>query len=258
MAEYTKNFNLKKPAPDDFVDVADLNANFDTIDEEIMVAQDGSKQYYGTCTTTAATAAKVVTVEGDFELKEGVAVDVRFTYTNSASSPTLNVNGTGAKAIKKYGSTAPGTYMWYVNSIVRLIYNGTYWVMQNGTTATTTYYGVTKLNSSTNSTSNTEAATPSAVKAAMDKANAAQVKPTYTVSNLIASSWGQGGTYDFESSYPNATYDLEISPSSNCTKEQYEAFCNAMIIGNDSTNIIKALGEVPTVNIPIKIKVVSK
>lgn len=221
-------------------------------------AKGSSKQYYGTCSTSSATAAKVVNVEGAFVLEVGAAVDVRFTYTNTASAPTINVNGTGAKAIKKYGSTAPNTNQWYANSIVRFIYNGSYWIMQNGTTATTTYYGVTKLNSSTNSTSNTEAATPSAVKAAMDKANAAQVKPTYTVSNLIASSWGQGGTYDFESSYPNATYDLEISLSSTCTKEQYEAFCNAMIIGNDSTNIIKALGEVPTVNIPIKIKVVSK
>ena len=35
MAEYTKNLNLKKPAPDDFVDVADLNGNVDVIDEKI-------------------------------------------------------------------------------------------------------------------------------------------------------------------------------------------------------------------------------
>jgi len=176
MAEYTKNLNLKKPAPDDFVDVADLNGNFDTIDAEIKKAQDGSKQYYGICSTSTATAAKVVTVEGDFELKTGVAIDVKFSYANSAAAPTLNVNGTGAKSIKKYGSTAPNTYQWYANSIVNFVYSGTYWIMQNGTTATTTYYGITKLNSSTSSTSTTEAATPSAVKTAMDKANSAENK----------------------------------------------------------------------------------
>lgn len=172
MAEYTSNFNLKKPAPDDFVDVADLNGNFDTIDEELKKAQDGSKQYYGVCSTSGATAAKIVTVEGDFVLETGAAVDVRFNSANTASSPTLNVNGTGAKAIKKYGTTAPNTYMWYGNSIVRLIYNGSYWIMQNSTTATTTYYGITKLSNSTSSASQTEAATPYAVKTVMDKANA--------------------------------------------------------------------------------------
>lgn len=173
MAEYTKNLNLKKPEPDDFVNVADLNGNFDVIDEKIAEAAEGGKQYYGTCTTAAATAAKVVTADRDFVLETGAAIDVKFSYANSAASPTLNVGGTGAKAIKKYGNTAPNTYQWYAGAMVRFVYDGTYWIMEGGTTATTTYYGVTKLNSSTSSTSTTEAATPSAVKAAMDKANAA-------------------------------------------------------------------------------------
>lgn len=173
MAEYTKNLNLKKPAPEDFVDIADLNGNFDVIDEKIAEAAEGAKQYYGTCTTAAATAAKVVTADRDFVLETGAAIDVKFSYANSASAPTLNVGDTGAKAVKKYGNTAPNTYQWYAGAIVRFVYDGTYWIIEGGTTATTTYYGVTKLNSSTSSTSTTEAATPSAVKAAMDKANAA-------------------------------------------------------------------------------------
>lgn len=35
MATFTDNYNLKKPAPSDFVDVADLNGNMDIIDEEL-------------------------------------------------------------------------------------------------------------------------------------------------------------------------------------------------------------------------------
>lgn len=186
MAEYTKNLNLKKPAPDDFVDVADLNGNFDVIDEKIAEAAEGGKQYYGTCTTAAATAAKVVTADRDFVLETGAAIDVKFSYANSAASPTLNVGGTGAKYIKKYGNTAPNTYQWYAGAMVRFVYDGTYWIMEGGTIATTTYYGVTKLNSSTSSTSTTEAATSSAVKAAMDKANAALPKAGGTMTgNLV-------------------------------------------------------------------------
>ena len=84
-------------------------------------------------------------------------------------------------------------------------------------------------------------------------------KVTETViSTLFASNWTSEGVYSFESTYPHASYDLEISPSSTCTKEQLEAYCNAMIMGNDSSNAIKALGTVPTIDIPIKIKVVSK
>lgn len=53
----------------------------------------------GTCATAAATGAKVVTVSGNFVLKEGAMVGVKFTYPPTAFS-TLNVNGTGAKTIR--------------------------------------------------------------------------------------------------------------------------------------------------------------
>ena len=43
MATFTTNYNLRKPATSDLVDVTtDLNANFDTIDTEIKEAQDSS------------------------------------------------------------------------------------------------------------------------------------------------------------------------------------------------------------------------
>lgn len=128
--------------------------------------------FYATCSTSSSTAAKVAACAG-FSLSTGAAVAVKFTNTNTVSSPTLNVNGTGAKSIKKYGSTGPDTYMWNAGAVVEFIYDGTYWVMVNGTTATTTYYGLAKLSSSVSSTSTTLAATPSAVKQAYDKAVAA-------------------------------------------------------------------------------------
>ena len=35
MATYTTNYNLKKPADSDFINIADLNGNADIIDEEL-------------------------------------------------------------------------------------------------------------------------------------------------------------------------------------------------------------------------------
>lgn len=190
MATYTNKYDLKKPAPSDFADVADLNNNMDIIDE---VLDKKSNLTYCTCGTPASTSAKVATVTaGAFELKTGAPVDVKFTYSNTTNAPTLNVNGTGAKAIKKYGTLAPSAYMWQAGAIVRFIYDGTYWIMQNGTLATTTYYGVTKLNSSVNSTSSAEAATPSAVKQAYDLANAAIPGTQKAVANGVASLGADG------------------------------------------------------------------
>lgn len=54
--------------------------------------------YYGSCATAAATAAKTVTIDG-FVLEPGVRVSVYFSNMNTAASPTLNVSGTGAYTI---------------------------------------------------------------------------------------------------------------------------------------------------------------
>lgn len=146
------------------------NTNYDTEWIGPPSGGSGGGTAYGTCSTAAATTAKVVTSSG-FTLSTGAVISVKFTNYNTATAPTLNVNSTGAKTIKKYGTTAPDTYMWYSGAVVTFVYDGTYWIMQNGTTATTTYYGLTKLSDSTSSTSKTLAATANAVKQAYDLAN---------------------------------------------------------------------------------------
>jgi hypothetical protein len=56
---------------------------------------------YGTCSTAAATAAKVVNIidNPNWKLKTSSIIVVNSTNTNTAQNPTLNVNGTGAKPI---------------------------------------------------------------------------------------------------------------------------------------------------------------
>lgn len=58
-----------------------------------------NKMYICSCTTAANTAAKELSADGDFALEPGVMIAVKFTNSNTASSITLNVNSTGAKAI---------------------------------------------------------------------------------------------------------------------------------------------------------------
>lgn len=79
--------------------------------------------HYGTCSTEAATAAKTVSVTG-FTLATGAKVTVKFTVTNTASSPTLNVNSTGAKAIYYRGAAISAGYL-AANRTYTFVYNGT-------------------------------------------------------------------------------------------------------------------------------------
>src|SRR5574344_1034744 len=59
----------------------------------------------GTCSTASATAEKAVTLSG-FVLTAGATIQVTFTNANTATTPTLNVNGMGAKAIYNEAGTA--------------------------------------------------------------------------------------------------------------------------------------------------------
>ena len=89
---------------------------------------------YGTCSTAAGTAAKVVTCSDFSELVTGVTIHVKFTYSNTASNATLNVNSKGAKNLCSHGTTRVGTTertSWKAGAVVSLTYDGTSWVMND-------------------------------------------------------------------------------------------------------------------------------
>ena len=82
---------------------------------------------YGVCSTAAATAAKTVTISNSkFTLQTGATIVVKFTITNTAANPTLNVDGTGAKAIYYNGPAITAGYL-KANKVYEFIYNGTQW-----------------------------------------------------------------------------------------------------------------------------------
>lgn len=140
--------------------------------------KDKLKSYYGTCETAAGTQAKVVTCSG-FKLETGARITVKFTNAQTYNgTATLNVNSTGDINICRVGTTTTTRYYWTAGEVVDFVYDGTNYVMQGKGTATTTYYGLTKLSNSTSSTSTSLAATANAVKTAYDLANTANTQAT--------------------------------------------------------------------------------
>ena len=99
---------------------------------------DGSVGYirdrdYCVCSTEASTANKTATLDG-FTLVTGARVRVKFTNSNTASNPTLNITNTGNKSIKKYGTTSVGTTpgtSWNDGAIVTFTYDGVNWIMDS-------------------------------------------------------------------------------------------------------------------------------
>lgn len=83
----------------------------------------GNRTNYGTCSTAAATAAKVVSCNG-FGLVTGAEITVKFTVTNTAANPTLNVNSTGAKPVWYRGEAIAAGYL-AANRTYMFRYNGT-------------------------------------------------------------------------------------------------------------------------------------
>lgn len=96
--------------------------------------------YLGTCTTAAATGAKVATVE-TFPVDDngkpliGTEIAVKYTNTDSAKAAhTLNVNGTGAAqvwyntAAVTSTTAAQATSFGTANQYIYYVWDGTYWI----------------------------------------------------------------------------------------------------------------------------------
>jgi hypothetical protein len=125
---------------------------------------------YGYCTTASKTVAKAVTVSPAVtELETGLTIAVKFQYANGVANPTLNVNGTGAKAIKRYGTTAPSTSAtssWNALSVIVLTYDGTYWQIADWNN--TTYSGMTDAEYQAGTSATNRLITPARLKSAIE------------------------------------------------------------------------------------------
>jgi hypothetical protein len=99
----------------------------------------GTVQMRGTCSTAATTAAKTATFS-QFDLLADVYIVVVFANQNTVANPTLDVNGTGAKAIQVNGAACNATQL---PKVALLQYDGTYWQLLNPTVAVSQTIGST-------------------------------------------------------------------------------------------------------------------
>ena len=177
---------------------------------------------YGYCETAAATAAKTVDMTG-FTLFTGATVHIKFKETNSAGSPTLNVNGTGAKPICQYGTTAAGsssaTTGWQAGAVLVLTYDGTSWIMNKGfnSDANTTYSAGSGLSLSSNTFNHSNSVTAkTAYGSTATTANANGGKITVTDVKYDAQGHITGST-DREITLSQKTYSATTSKLATTT-----------------------------------------
>ena len=93
----------------------------------------------GVCIIAAGTAAKTVSVP-NWRREIGSVVEVYFSATNTAASPTLNVNGTGASAIH-WNGVAPTANMITLGRATYFMWNGSNWLLLNPATGETNLVG---------------------------------------------------------------------------------------------------------------------
>lgn len=89
---------------------------------------------YASCSTAAGAAAKTASITtGTFSLEAGSIVNVKFANTNTANTPTLNINGTGAKNIFSNGAQiSTGTNKGLLKGLCTFIYDGTQYHLVGG------------------------------------------------------------------------------------------------------------------------------
>lgn len=81
------------------------------------------------CSTGAGTTTKTASIgNGTFSLESGAQVLVKFNNANTANSPTLNINGKGAKQIYYKGAQiTSGNEKNFLNGVCLFVYDGTRW-----------------------------------------------------------------------------------------------------------------------------------
>ena len=79
--------------------------------------------------------------------------------------------------------------------------------------------------------------------------------PEFYQRTILASNWSDG-VYSFENEFSSGNYDIEIELDSTATDSQVDAWCSAKVTSVFGTNTMKALGDVPIVDIPVIVKAV--
>ena len=220
MATYTTNYNLKKPADSDFINIADLNGNADIIDEELkkrpVVGSDGklpdnllpdlSETYEekGAAGTAVNAHNTSPNAHNDIRIELGKKAPVPIIGTTPPTTSTVGV--VGQEYIDKTNKR-----VWYCTAAESTGYT---WILTSAGLST-------KVNTT-----------------------------------LSASGWSTEKKYTVSNANITATSAVELLPRENngITQAQLEALSGAMIVGGTqaagSIQLV-ALGDKPTTDIPV-------
>ena len=220
MATYTTNYNLKKPADSDFINIADLNGNADIIDEELkkrpVVGSDGklpdnllpdlSETYEekGAAGTAVSAHNTSPNAHNDIRVELGKKAPVPIIGTTPPTTSTVGV--VGQEYIDKTNKR-----VWYCTVAEATGYT---WILTSAGLST-------KVNTT-----------------------------------LSASGWSTEKKYTVSDANITATSAVELLPRENngITQAQLEALSGAMIVGGTqaagSIQLV-ALGDKPTTDIPV-------
>lgn len=286
MPNYTENYRLEKPLPQDFYNVEVQNNNMEIIDQALKEQSLGLKTVIPTVTTSGTGSAFTVTVSGITELTKGLLLTV-IPHTNSTSMvPTLNLNGLGTKTIKRRSSHSNGSFAdgnagtWLTSGKPQLLqYDGTYWITVgnnkpygddldgvvgtgNGGTGRTSWTTGRLVYASSSSTL-AQLAPPTTDKGflAQSASGAPYWSPpaTTTTHTLYASNWSGTEapyTYNLSVSGVTATSNQDLLPGLSITAEQLEVYQSANIQdGGQSSGTLNlnAWGEKPDRDIPVRV-----
>ena len=133
-----------------------VNAVEGTAESAAAAAQTASTEakWHGSSASVATNSAKLVTL-ANFTLSDGARVVVTFKYANTAATATLNVNSTGAIAIKCYGASSLAN-LWEAGESCLFVYDASgstpQWVLMK-TPAPTIEYPISVANGGTGASS---------------------------------------------------------------------------------------------------------
>lgn len=222
MATYTTNYNLKKPADSDFINIADLNGNADIIDEELkkrpVVGEDGklsdsllpdlSSIYEEEGAAEAAVSAHNTSINAHNDIRIELGKKAPEPIIGTTPPTTSTVGTVGQEYIDKTNKR-----VWYCTAAEATGYT---WILTSAGLST-------KVNTT-----------------------------------LSASSWTTAKKYTLSNANITATSAVELLPRENngITQAQMEALSGAMIVGGTqaagSIQLV-ALGDKPTTDIPVTI-----
>lgn len=183
-----------------------LSSNDYTNSEREKLASLHGRVFFGTCSTNANVATKVVTTDSDFSLMQGTVIVVSFNNASGGDnySPRyLNVNSSGAKRIASKNSIYLDSWEPFVsNSVVSFVFCNDRWIQTDVFYADSDDFGHVKLSDSVSSNmdaSYSVAASPKAVYTVNNKAESLFTKTNLTDKKLdYLSKLTKGQAWDTE------------------------------------------------------------